>query len=365
MKRKMTILLILLLLVSTSFADVVSAHKQALNEYHKTKDLTKVIKMMEDGGIKEAVTVKPDGVSIKKYAHILNDYAYFLAETDNRYEEAIPVLERVIFYNSSRAVAYLNLGDVYAKLDDNTKKDINYLKYSVLLSENAKLPQRVQETLDAEKEFRDKISGSNRDLVSLIRIIQKSDYEIHRNPYVADNMSLEQITELYNDIKNWDNLEIIEPEYITDNSNDEKLNSYFKKYPELKKRIIEIQTINGITYEANYFKVYSVDFDNDKRNGKEHLFYCGNAIADFDYKPYSSFDSYKLFNLKEGIKLGGEMVYRPINYQTNEKREHRNYLIKYKNNYFIFEIVRLDYSINLYKWSEAENKIVRFVYYIK
>ena len=85
---------------------------------------------------------------------VLNDYAYFLSETE-RYKEAIPILENVIKLSSKRAVAYLNLGDCYYKeylknADKNTMEKVkyNYQQYKSLLNKNANIPERVKKIIE-------------------------------------------------------------------------------------------------------------------------------------------------------------------------------------------------------------------------
>ena len=112
-----------------------------------------IIGKLEKEGVKTIIKYIPKDMELKKYTQILNDYAYFLSETD-RYLESIPILERVINFLPDRAVAYLNLGDCYQKEYENTKIQIykskvieNYKQYVKLLKKDAKIPNRVKEIL--------------------------------------------------------------------------------------------------------------------------------------------------------------------------------------------------------------------------
>lgn len=112
-----------------------------------------IIGKLEKEGVKTIIKYIPKDMELKKYTQILNDYAYFLSETD-RYLESIPILERVINLSPDRAVVYLNLGDCYQKEYENTKIQIykskvieNYKQYVKLLKKDAKIPNRVKEIL--------------------------------------------------------------------------------------------------------------------------------------------------------------------------------------------------------------------------
>ncbi len=110
---------------------------------------TQVLNILEKGGIKELIYYHPPEIEYNKYIQYLNDYAFFLSETD-RYKEAIPILEKVINLSPERVVAYLNLGDCYYKeyqksnkKSDKEKVIENYKKYVSLLKKGAKIPERV------------------------------------------------------------------------------------------------------------------------------------------------------------------------------------------------------------------------------
>ncbi|ULA62143.1 MAG: exported protein of unknown function [Nitrospira sp.] len=165
MKRVIILSVVLMLsAVGVAWAGLFEAHQQALAIYKKTKDLSSAIRLLEDAGIKGVLGEKPVDMRKDVYVSILNDYGFFLAEFGNTSESrgaAIDVLEKVTQLGPDRAVAYLNLGDVFVKeidanQDTGAKAEMralalqNYEKYAQLLQTKKlgeKMPQRVQEFL--------------------------------------------------------------------------------------------------------------------------------------------------------------------------------------------------------------------------
>jgi len=124
--------------------DIKKAHQNALLEY-QNDHLTQAINLMEDAGVEKILNEKPTDLSSGNYINILNDYGYFLSKV-GEYKKALPILERVIKLDENRAVAYLNLGDLYQKLADENVGKL-YQQYANLLGENANLPDRVVEEI--------------------------------------------------------------------------------------------------------------------------------------------------------------------------------------------------------------------------
>lgn len=145
---------------------LLKAHKEALEVYQNDKNYEKSIEILREAGVQKVLEKEPEGMSKGKYVHLLNDYGFFLSETENRYEEALPILKKVIELSPNRAVAYLNLGDVYLKDYQSTqskmdKKNIQdmYKKYIALRrikNPIPKIPTRVAEYVY----FQDKIDYS-------------------------------------------------------------------------------------------------------------------------------------------------------------------------------------------------------------
>ena len=125
-----------------------------IKSYKNKNDLKKIIDQLEKANIETILKYKPKYFTDGQYIQVLNDYAYFLSETE-RYKEAIPILENVIKLSSKRAVAYLNLGDCYYKeylknADKNTMEKVkyNYQQYKSLLNKNANIPERVKKIIE-------------------------------------------------------------------------------------------------------------------------------------------------------------------------------------------------------------------------
>ncbi len=75
----------------------------------------------------------------------INDIAYFL-EQNAAYSESVTLLEKIIAKIPERTVAYINLGDAYWGLKDQTKAKEAYKKYIDLMKKSgkqAKIPKRV------------------------------------------------------------------------------------------------------------------------------------------------------------------------------------------------------------------------------
>lgn len=137
---------------SLNIGKLLRSQTEALKCYKKDKFFS--IEIMEESGVKELIESGiPKSLSKSQYVSILNDYAFYLSETE-RYNEAIPMLEKVLLLSPERAVAYLNLGDVYESNytfeEDKSyleKKEMMYKKYLLLLKNGAKVPNRVFERL--------------------------------------------------------------------------------------------------------------------------------------------------------------------------------------------------------------------------
>lgn len=122
-------------------------------DYGKNSNIKNIIYNLESSGIKYILKKQPVYFTRGQYVSILNNYAYFLSETD-RYKEAVPVLKKVIELDKNRAVAYLNLGDCfskeyqkYNKQSDKDKVIENYKKYASLLKKDANIPERVKKLI--------------------------------------------------------------------------------------------------------------------------------------------------------------------------------------------------------------------------
>ena len=89
-------------------------HEKAFKLYHQTKDFYKAIDMLENADIQLMIKGNRQ-IDVADKVNMLNDYAYFLSLTYDRYKEAIPLLEQIIHLSKERASAYINVADVYYK----------------------------------------------------------------------------------------------------------------------------------------------------------------------------------------------------------------------------------------------------------
>jgi tetratricopeptide (TPR) repeat protein len=159
-------LYLLTLCPGVSEAGLRDAHKQALATYRSNNDPGMSLQVLERAGAQSATVAKLTGMTDSQYVSFLNDYGFFLSETSDRWQEAIPVLEKVIALNPNRHVAHLNLGDVYAKasaastdpsrqaeLDGQVRSHYeDYARLALIQNSKGALPERVQAVLNRAKE---------------------------------------------------------------------------------------------------------------------------------------------------------------------------------------------------------------------
>lgn len=192
------------------------------------------------------IDTKPDNLSTGTYLTILNNYGFFLSETEDRYQEAVPILERVIELSPERVVAYLNIGDVYFKLyqeksDDKLKEKVKeyYSQYISLLKVNASIPLRVKKFLRDEA------------FEKAMEEIRKTEYKI---TYYSSSKNFKDgfFKNFLEDFKKGENIKFVEPILETDDIDNKKLNKYFKDNLELKERIITAEIENRTSWWSSY-----------------------------------------------------------------------------------------------------------------
>ena len=114
---KMLLIVFCLINILTNAVDVkalIKSHYEAVALYQKEKNIVNAKIIMENSGVKEIINKKPNDMTDAEYISLLNDYAFFISESEN-YFDAKGVLERIIELDKNRIVAYLNLGDIYNK----------------------------------------------------------------------------------------------------------------------------------------------------------------------------------------------------------------------------------------------------------
>lgn len=135
---------------SVSAEKLIAAHEKALQEYARTEEAYAYTRLSNTTEVLEPLDLlhiqRPENLSAKRFAHILNDYAFFLVKKLDRsgekldrfsgiehtvesaypgyrsyliqigqYEEAIALYQRAIAEDPLRAIVYLNLADTLCK----------------------------------------------------------------------------------------------------------------------------------------------------------------------------------------------------------------------------------------------------------
>lgn len=157
--KKIICIFILAISIMTYSAneEIYKAQNEALENYNNTKNVKISIEILENSGIKRIIENKPEEIPVKKYVSILNDYAFYISEIDDKYKESISIFEKIITLQPNRIVAYLNLADIYSKeYNKNKEESFNnrakqyYQKYYELIKIEKKktdIPFRVYEAV--------------------------------------------------------------------------------------------------------------------------------------------------------------------------------------------------------------------------
>lgn len=166
-------------------------------------------------------------------------------------------------------------------------------------------------------------------------------------------------------------IEFINPEYRTDNINDSKLQIYLSKYPKFKfilartKKVEDEYMIFNIKYPNYNFKVYQIDFDNNKKNGKEDVFYSSGYWSEEELSKRAVYDVLNKKEIKDSYqetkhRIGGEVL--EAEYTGKDKKRTKNYngVIKYEDRYYIYEVLNWDSMIiiDAYCWNQKANKVL-------
>jgi len=190
---------------------IVTAHEESLKLYKGKRDVREAIRTLEKHGVRNLLTEKPEQMVEAIYVTILNDYGFYLSETEDRYPEAENILKKVIEVSPDREVTYLNLGDVYFKMSkkrtpDNLKyKDltrINYTKYVEILEKKKKrilLPERVvkviydAEGLDVCKFAAKLLSNKQEKHIDLFLSPEKKMGRFSKTKVISDDKTFEEL----------------------------------------------------------------------------------------------------------------------------------------------------------------------------
>jgi hypothetical protein len=145
MKKIVMLLMVVMSVWAVDTASLLKAQKEAKALYKKTKNVYPSIKILDDAGIKEILKNKPDGLSQKQYADLLEDYALYHIYTDDdgmhgkNLHIAIDSLEKIKSLTPNDAQIYLLQGRAYLKLfrfSVATRLISSYSTYKVFYDES-------------------------------------------------------------------------------------------------------------------------------------------------------------------------------------------------------------------------------------
>lgn len=345
------VLIITLLVIISAIADANSleeAHEESLKLY-KAGKVKEAIKVLEDNGVREILDSMPRDMYRETYITLLINYGFYLSKTEDRYMEALPVLQRVIEVAPARAVAYLNTGDIYLKIyqenkDKSLKEKIteNYYKYLSFLEEGAYIASQVRMFLKAES------------FAKTIEEFGKIQFEMEKGR-VAESFEEDFFNDFFDDFINGKNIEYVEPILTTDNINNKKLRQYFMNDTGFIEEVITdvVSSPMPIEYRSEYdYKLYHIDFDHNPENGKEYLFYSGGYLDVWYGVKQLYINYYRLLDFEEKKIRDAVSVYKTFDYIEKKPVNNFNGIIKYKGRYFIYDVRNEDFPcVDLYAWN--------------
>ena len=215
------------------------------------------------------------------------------------------------------------------------------------------------------------------DLLKFLNNLEKEKYKLEVSNFEEELNRNNFAENLYRDFSE-KNVNIILPKYKTDNLNDPKFQEYLNKYPKFKFERGQVVgneddfMIVNKKYPHYNFKVYQINFDNNKENGKEAVFYSGGYWNKEEKYGYSSYvilnkNSKNIINpyLNSKSWMGGRLV--APEYKGENKKRTQNYtgIIKYKDKYYIYEISDGDtiITIDFYSWNKKYKKVLYLLSY--
>ncbi|SJZ67734.1 hypothetical protein [Selenihalanaerobacter shriftii] len=197
------------------------------------------------------------------------------------------------------------------------------------------------------------------------------DYTDNFEGYLSDNDKFAK--EFYEDFLKG-NVEFVLPDYKTDDIKDPKLQKYLNKYLKFNfilartKKIEDEYIIFNIKFPHYNFKVYQIDFDNNKENGKEDVFYSSGYWNEEELSKRAVYDVLNEKEIKNSYqktkhRIGGEVI--EAEYVGKNKKRTKNYtgIIKYKNRYYIYEVWDWDIMaiIKFYCWNKKAKESLVFL----
>lgn len=344
--KKYLIIILTTIISMCSFAQDVNFKKIQENalKFYKNGDILSAIKVFEENDIKTFIQSKPNDLKDTVYASILNDYAFYLSECNERYKESKDIFIRIIEINPKRIVTYLNLGDILikeyneSKAKDLKNKAIEYYKVYYQLVNGKKIPARVIKVL-----FED-----NKQVLKILDMIENDKKEDE----------LDKLGKELNEKEKKDFIEKVDSEYeymplyyidLDGDGVDEIVRRgtagslYFEHYMIFKKdekgNYNFVQDLEGDSHEYSYFI-------KDKSNYYIMAIYKDYNIEHKDYKKYIRITLYKFINTE----------FKQINFVLVEPEKNNKITIKNKT-----EIGKEILSKNEY-FKEMAHSLKYFVY---
>mgnify|MGYP001592741323 FL=1 len=164
-------------------------------------------------------------------------------------------------------------------------------------------------------------------------------------------------------------IEHIKPIVEVDDYKDTKLQKYLKRCPKEEfHKTVWVEPRQMYEHEREYyatknFKLFEVNIDNNSKNGDEYVFYAeGYKDSGNNY----TYGGYSVIDLKKCRSKGGVHTIDPYDYEKNKSIENYNGIIKYKGEYYIFELNNYaGRMLELNKYIEKRNNMKRICLYYK
>jgi hypothetical protein len=192
------------------------------------------------------------------------------------------------------------------------------------------------------------------------------------------------------DFKEQKNIEHIKPILEVDSYNDPELQAYFKQCPNKKfnekimmsaraaeeiekkeellgRKLTEEELAKEINFPGYYatknFKLFKVNLDNDMKNGNEFVFYAeGYRLAiPRQFTAEYTYGGYRIIDLKTCKIITGVSTNDPFDYEKQQPLENYNGIIKYKGEYYVFDLYKRQthkvYRLVLEKYNKKRKNI--------
>ena len=307
-------------------AALIEAHKKALKQYQEDRDETQAFITLQLAGIEDVLESIPEGMSKPAYIQVLSDFAFFRYKSAtfkkdvtakamdgttvfkgderwlqygqiknptmrlNRLCQARRILQRVIQLDPDRAVAYLNLADVYwldglysMKIGHNEGKR----KFSVNCSAGEE-PQRIYDLFDfnsprVASRVKERFRSQSNDLDGYENIFKAYDiYKVYRKKMIEQGKQ-RLIPERVNQLLSRRFLFIVIQDYklsLMDKNFCPDFEAALNRSPDkdLKNRIVNVSL-----YDPKFKRLSFKDFPLDFQKRVRKSLYMGEKTPDPDH----------------------------------------------------------------------------------